>query len=194
MSSEYAEPIQNTIRAMRERLGLSQEALARELEVSWKTIARYEGSMPPAGGALLRLIHYAESKELEDVAAKFRHAYVSGIGPRSIANLHLAWEELQIAQALLRDLSSLCASDLEQRYIQKIRLMIGMARARLINVLPFKESLEADGDEIWLILDSTILPPTEGQRTLKEVRDEILGVDAGSKYKSDIEGKEEYEK
>ncbi len=164
---------------MRERLGLSQEALARDLEVSWKTIARYEGNMPPAGGGLLRLIHYAESKGLEDIAAKFRYAYVSGIGPKAIGNLDLAWEELWIAEALMEDLKSLCVSPLEQRYINKVRVLLGAVRARLVTVLPFKEVMDSDAGETAFVLDTEIIPPSPVTRSLKAIREEILGVALG---------------
>lgn len=133
---KLTEPTGDTIRAMRESLKLSQEALARELEVSWKTISRYEGAMPPNGGALLRFISYAESKGLEDFAAKFRRAYVSEVGERGTSRIAAAWESLVFTILVIRDLKEASTSPEESVKLDELLLLVIDALRNLAGVLP----------------------------------------------------------
>lgn len=68
---------QDAIRLMRTKLGKSQEQLARELDLSVRTVARYESDNPPTGGSLLPLISYAEGHGVEEAAAILRGAYLN---------------------------------------------------------------------------------------------------------------------
>jgi transcriptional regulator with XRE-family HTH domain len=55
------------VRELRKAKGLSQEGLARLLDVSVKTISRYESVSPPTGHALVRFVRMAGEVERHDL-------------------------------------------------------------------------------------------------------------------------------
>jgi transcriptional regulator with XRE-family HTH domain len=63
--------IQDAVRELRNRLGWTQEDLARNLGLTLRTVVRYENDLPPRGPALGRLYAIASEKGHEDLAKLF---------------------------------------------------------------------------------------------------------------------------
>ena len=170
-SVEPLPPVQQTVREMRDSLGLSQEALARELDLSWKTISRYEGEMPPNGGGLLRLIRFAEKKGLEEFAVRFRQAYIQEIGEHGIRRLAAAYEDVLAMGARLSKLARKSRSKEDSQLLHELMILqmqVGMA---LMGLLPFKLGDRPFNTftEVEMSLDRSIVGDSE-----KAKRDQIM--------------------
>lgn len=80
---------------MREALGLTQQALSRHLDVSLRTIVRWERGQNPGGESLDQLRKFAENRGLPSIAENFPQSFGSfqdresrRIDPRSVPELH----------------------------------------------------------------------------------------------------------
>ena len=67
-------PVSIALRELRQRVGFSQEALARELMVSLQTCTLWETKRPPSGIMLVRLSEMAEYYGHTDLKAVFEEA------------------------------------------------------------------------------------------------------------------------
>jgi transcriptional regulator with XRE-family HTH domain len=75
--------VQEAIKELRARMGLSQEGLARHMNLTLRTIARYENDAPPTGHALKRFRDLASQERHPDIAVVFFDALTRefGLGP-----------------------------------------------------------------------------------------------------------------
>lgn len=66
--------VQKALKELRLHLRLSQEALARRLNLTLKTVSRYETVKAPSGKALVRFVELANQEKRPDLASVFEHA------------------------------------------------------------------------------------------------------------------------
>jgi transcriptional regulator with XRE-family HTH domain len=128
---------QDAIRLLRSSLGFSQEALARDLELSWRTVNRYEGDSPPTGPALIRLIDFAERKNCEEAATALRRAYIADMKGEG---LHLIFQACVKINNSLRELVDMAKTESDPAKnvrIASVGQELTVAFSALVKVLPF---------------------------------------------------------
>ena len=103
MSYETAE----AIKSLRSALGVSQESLAREIGVSWRTIARYEAGGNPDLVALAKLEKYSFDNGLKAHSGLFQALIDSQVGKLLVnaRNARIAADRIKKAIDQLSDLA-----------------------------------------------------------------------------------------
>lgn len=69
--------IQQNVKLLRKALGLTQEELAQILDITVRTVSRFETSDEPKGKTLQKLYDLAIEKDHEELAFAFQNAQVS---------------------------------------------------------------------------------------------------------------------
>lgn len=77
--------VAEALKALRERLGLTQVQMAEKIEMSYPTIQRYEGRNPPTGAALLPFIRLAEELSEQQVGEILKRAAIASIPTELLA-------------------------------------------------------------------------------------------------------------
>jgi transcriptional regulator with XRE-family HTH domain len=80
MSAFDFESTQDAVRALRKAMGLTQEGFARRINMTLRSIERYENRRPPTGNALLKLRDLAFEEGQKDIARFFHHQYLMNFG------------------------------------------------------------------------------------------------------------------
>jgi DNA-binding XRE family transcriptional regulator len=143
---EKNEPLSAVLKQFRKHNQISQESLARHLDMSWKTIARYEAGEPLSAASILRLIKFCETLQQERFAQLFRRAYVSEIGSGGIDIALVAESQLVIVAGLLNAVSG-AVSDLEVKQLLYDAIQgIFSARKKLNRILPLRPDID---DKEW---------------------------------------------
>lgn len=93
--------VQEAMRELRSQLGISQEKLARQLDLTLKTISRYETVKPPTGKVLTKLHDLAANAGRSDLAKVFGLAAAEAeLGTRF--RLPVTTEEFYLERAFQR--------------------------------------------------------------------------------------------
>lgn len=165
------EPLSDVIKRLRSKMKLSQEGLARELALSWKTIARYEQGAPISADSTIRLVEFCERNGVEEFAVPFRRHYFSQLSEEGVRRAIAASFELESATTLL----ALTADDAKDQRLEEIlRFVVDslfIARKHLEAVLPLRSPLESSEyetsvAEVWTDEEKQlfVIPATdEGQ-------------------------------
>lgn len=85
--------IQSAVRTLRAHFGESQEAFARRVARTTRTVARWERTAPPTGQALVTLFELADREGLLALAAQFRRFLEADIN----IPLRENWLEIQLS-------------------------------------------------------------------------------------------------
>ena len=128
--------VQNAIRSLRSSLGYSQEALARALDLSWRTVARYEGDSPPSGAALIRLIDFAEKQQCDQVAVALRQAYVSDMKGEGLQFVFDAFVRINTSIEKLQQLAKSQSEFVNRSELEAIVRDLDAALQLLVKVFP----------------------------------------------------------
>jgi DNA-binding transcriptional regulator YiaG len=129
----------DAMRELRERLGMTQQRFAHEMDMAIRTVAHYESDRTPKPSQLARFAHLAEEKGWHDIATIFNNALISTLG-LSARNSVIAMGRLETA---IGDISSLLIKHPElAAELSVIHLNVHFAWARLREINPFKESAE----------------------------------------------------
>jgi DNA-binding transcriptional regulator YiaG len=137
------EVLGDTIKRLRATTKLSQEGLGRELNLSWKTVARYETGAELSGDSMLKLIAFCERFKLEDFAQIFRHAYVEEMGAAGERIAYQGFVQLHSAAFAMAEIASKSSEQSVRELAGEADRLIGAAIKKLRRVLPIQSELES---------------------------------------------------
>jgi transcriptional regulator with XRE-family HTH domain len=115
---------QQAIKHLRAQLGLTQEGLARQMNLTLRTIARYESQSPPKGQALHRFLALAQDAGDRIAAEAFLSQMQDWVPKDLITRLNLIRSDLERLRQVLYRLDTLSGTAepiLTAEQIQKIR-------------------------------------------------------------------------
>lgn len=135
--------IQEELRKFRLSLGETQESLARRMNLTVRTIARYESDQPPADKALQRFIDLARETGQKEFEQIFFGHIMDGYLYRSLAADRMTGLRLNLAMAI-SELTSLADPSLTVERARDIgqRVTVILQRASDLTVLgPIEDAL-----------------------------------------------------
>jgi transcriptional regulator with XRE-family HTH domain len=112
-------PVQIALRALRTKLGLSQQSLAVAMNMSVVTVCRWETSRPPSGYSLLQLAQFAHSNGAYDIANVFEEALREEENPPDFLVIRMNEDTAEIAVSELRANSG--DPVIEREYLEILR-------------------------------------------------------------------------
>jgi transcriptional regulator with XRE-family HTH domain len=148
--------VQEAIRELRARLGLSQEGLARRMDLTLRTIARYENDSPPTAYALKRFGELAREEGQPELSDIFFRAIAEELG------LIKHWQSVLQKEALafdrvLRMVTSELSDKKKRQECVRWPSMLGKIQAQFADDEFFRTLLE--DQKLLLAVDKRISQP-----------------------------------
>jgi transcriptional regulator with XRE-family HTH domain len=145
--------VQEALRQLRQTMNLSQEGLARKLDVSFRTIHRFENEQPPKGVWLLMFGKLADQHGRNDLATVFLNAFPEQLGLKGIFKGTISQEKLPNGERVGFMIVSLESAEEIHLALATLRLL-----TRLKDAAPRK--LAADFEKKVKVLLNRKAPPS----------------------------------